>query len=43
MPTATATVQVAEDGRVTIPLEVRKKLGIAGTDAFAEIEVRVDE
>lgn len=43
MPTATATVQMDEQGRITIPKPVREKLGVNGVETYVEIEVQVDE
>ena len=42
MPHATVTVDVDEQGRLTIPKPAREKLGIDGEGANgAEVEVRV--
>lgn len=41
--TATATVNVDDQGRCYIPKAAREKLGIDGKPATVEIEVRYDE
>lgn len=41
--TATATVNVDEQGRCYIPKPVREKLGINGESVNVELEVRYDE
>lgn len=43
MASKTATVRVTEQGRVTIPKEVRESLGFDGKEVIAEIEVYYDE
>lgn len=43
MPTATSTVHMDEQGRVTIPKPARKKLGMLDESGPVEVEVRVDE
>ena len=42
MATRTATVKVTEQGRATIPVEVREALGFNGEEAIVEITVEYD-
>jgi bifunctional DNA-binding transcriptional regulator/antitoxin component of YhaV-PrlF toxin-antitoxin module len=39
----TTTVQVNEDGRCTIPVEVREALGFNGEETYVEITVEYNE
>jgi len=43
MPSKTATVEVDEQGRCTIPVEVRKALGFNGRKEYVEVKVYVDD
>jgi bifunctional DNA-binding transcriptional regulator/antitoxin component of YhaV-PrlF toxin-antitoxin module len=43
MSSKTATVEIDEQGRCTIPVEVRKALGFKDESVITEIEVRYDE
>ena len=43
MPEKTTTVKVDENGRCTIPVEVREALGFNGEKAYPEITVKYDE
>jgi len=40
MDTATVTVPIDAQGRITIPAAARQKLGIDGESATVEVEVR---
>lgn len=40
MPTST-TVEIDEQGRLTVPKPVREALGINGTEALVELEIDV--
>lgn len=39
MPTAHATVEISESGRLTVPEPARKKLGIDGESVLVDIEI----
>jgi bifunctional DNA-binding transcriptional regulator/antitoxin component of YhaV-PrlF toxin-antitoxin module len=43
MATKTATVKLDENGRCTVPVDVRRALGINGEETYVEIEVTADE
>lgn len=43
MAERTTTVQVNEDGRCTIPVEIREALGFNGSETLVEITVKYDD
>jgi len=40
---ATTTVKMDGNGRVTIPARIRETLGVKGEEAYPEVEVRIDD
>lgn len=42
MARKTATVEVNEQGRCTIPVEVRKALGFNGEEALVDLEIEYE-
>ena len=43
MASKTATVKLDEQGRCTVPVSVRRALGIDGEETYVEITVTTDE
>jgi bifunctional DNA-binding transcriptional regulator/antitoxin component of YhaV-PrlF toxin-antitoxin module len=43
MAEKTTTVKMQEDGRVTIPANARKALGINGEERYLEVTIHVEE
>jgi len=43
MPSKTTTVKIDEDGRCTIPVEVRESLGFNGEVVYPEITVHYND